>query len=100
MNRTVLLWFVVGWIGFLILPWYVIEDGFWGLEWVLDGYPFDTDYGPAWAHLLEGEKVWLAPIPLFLLLPLLTRGRIKSRNPSTGSANFFCECSLGSEFKF
>ena len=78
MNRTVLLWFVVGWIGFLILPWYVIEDGFWGLEWVLDGYPFDTDYGPAWAHLLEGEKVWLAPIPLFLLLPLLTRGRIKS----------------------
>ena len=78
MNRTVLLWFVVGWIGFLILPWYVIEDGFWGLEWVLDGYPFDTDYGPAWAHLLEGEKVWLAPIPLLLLLPLLTRGRIKS----------------------
>ena len=78
MNRTVLLWFVVGWIGFLILPWYVIEDGFWGLEWVLDGYPFDTDYGPAWAHLLEEEKVWLAPIPLFLLLPLLTRGRIKS----------------------
>ena len=78
MNRTVLLWFVVGWIGFLILPWYVIEDGFWGLEWVLDGYPFDTDYGPAWAHLLEGEKVWLAPIPLFLLLPLLTRGRIKT----------------------
>ena len=78
MNRTVLLWFVVGWIGFLILPWYVIEDGFWGLEWVLDGYPFDTDYGPAWAHLLEGEKVWLAPIPLFLLLPFLTRGRIKS----------------------
>jgi len=78
MNRTVLLWFVVGWIGFLILPWYVIEDGFWGLEWVLDGYPFDTDYGPAWAHLLEEEKVWLAPIPLFLLLPFLTRGRIKS----------------------
>ncbi|MDE0994343.1 MAG: iron ABC transporter permease [Rhodospirillales bacterium] len=78
MNRTVLLWLVVGWIGVLILPWYVIEDGFWGLEWVLDGYPFDTDYGPTWAHLLEGEKVWLAPIPLFLLLPFLTGGRIKS----------------------
>lgn len=78
MNRTVLIWLAVGWVGFLILPWYVIEDGFWGLEWLIDGYPFDSDYGPAWAHWLEADKAWLAPIPLFLLLPVLTRGRVKT----------------------
>jgi len=78
MNRTVLMWLAVGWVGFLILPWYVIEDGFWGLEWLIDGYPFDSDYGPAWAHWLEGDKAWLAPIPVFLLLPFLTHGRLKT----------------------
>ena len=78
MNRTVALWQTVGLIGFLILPWYVIEDGFWGLEWITDGYPLDSDYGPAWAQILYGGKAWLAPISLFLLLPLATRGRAKS----------------------
>ena len=78
MNRTVLLWLIIGLVGFLILPWYVIEDGFWGLEWIVDGYPLDPDYGPAWAQIMEGGKVWLSPIPLFLLLPLATWGRIKS----------------------
>ena len=77
MNRTVLLWLAVGLIGFLILPWYVIEDGFWGLEWIVDGYPLDPDFGPAWVQILEGGKVWLAPLPLFLVLPLATWGRAK-----------------------
>ncbi len=77
MNRTVLLWLTVGLIGFLILPWYVIEDGFWGLDWVVDGYPLDPDYGPGWAQIMEGGKVWLTPIPFFLLLPLATWGRAK-----------------------
>lgn len=78
MNRTVLLWMIIGWAGFMILPWYVIEDGFWGLEWILDGYPLDTDYGPAWAQIMEGGKFWLSPFPLFLLLPLAVWGRVKS----------------------
>ncbi|MCP4494422.1 MAG: iron ABC transporter permease [Gammaproteobacteria bacterium] len=64
--------------GFLVLPWYVIEDGFWGLDWVLDGYPFDTDYAPAIIQIFSGDKIWLAPLLLFLLAPLATRGRAKS----------------------
>ena len=36
MNRIVLTWLAIGLIAFLILPWYVIEDGFWGLEWIVD----------------------------------------------------------------
>ncbi len=78
MNRTVVLWLVVGWIGFLILPWYVIEDGFWGLEWIVDGYPFDTDYAPAIIQIFEGGKAWLAPLPFLLALPLVTWGRLKT----------------------
>lgn len=78
MNRIVLTWLAIGLTAFLILPWYVIEDGFWGLEWIVDGYPLDPDYGPAWAQIMEGGKVWLTPIPFFLLLPLATLGRKKT----------------------
>lgn len=78
MNRTVALWLAVGWVGYLILPWYAIEDGFWGMDWIFDGYPFDTDYAPAFIQSYEGGKVWLAPLLLFLTLPLAIWGRIKS----------------------
>jgi iron(III) transport system permease protein len=78
MNRTVALWTVAGWVGLLVLPWYVIEDGFWGFSWLLDGWPMDPDYGPAWVQVLDDGKVWLAPIFLFLLAPLATWGRHKS----------------------
>jgi len=70
MNRTVVLWLAVGLFGFCLLPWYVLEDGLWSFEW-LDGYPFDTDYAPGLFLLLQGEKLWLAPIPFILILPLI-----------------------------
>lgn len=72
------MWLGIGLFGFLILPWYVVEDGFWGLEWIIDGYPTDPDYGPAWVQIFNGDKAWLAPIPVFLLGVLLTYGREKS----------------------
>ena len=68
----------VGWIGFLILPWYVIEDGFWSLEWIIDGYPFDLDYAPGLLHVSQGSSAWLAPIAFFLLLPVFVLGRSRS----------------------
>jgi len=77
MNRSVTVWLVVGWAGFLILPWYAIEDGFWGLSWIIDGYPLDPDYGPAWVQVLWGNKPWLGPVGLFLLLPLFAPGKAK-----------------------
>ncbi len=76
MNRTVVLWLAVGLFGFCVLPWYVLEDGLWSFEW-LDGYPFDTDYAPGLFLLLQGEKLWLAPIPLVLVFPLLIIGATK-----------------------
>lgn len=69
MNRTVLIWLVVAWTGFLALPWYAVEDGFWSLQWVVDGFPFD-DYSPLAVLLAAGESLWISPIVLFLLIPV------------------------------
>ena len=80
MNRTIALWLTVGLLGFCVLPWYVLEDGLWSFEWLRDGYPYDTDYAPGLFLLLQGEKLWLAPIPFLLLLPLLVLTASK-RNP-------------------
>ena len=48
------------------------------MGWIFDGYPFDTDYAPAIVQIFVGEKVWLAPLLFFLVLPIATWGRIKS----------------------
>ncbi len=77
MNRTIALWFVVGLAGFTLFPWYVLEDGFFSFEW-LDGYPYDSDYAPALFLIAQSEKLWLAPLALFLALPLLSIGRVKN----------------------
>ena len=74
MSKSTWLWLVLGLIGFCLLPWYVQEDGFWGFEWLVDGYPFDPDYAPGLFLLLQGEKLWLAPIPVWLLLPIFALG--------------------------
>jgi len=74
MNKSTWLWLVLGLIGFCLLPWYVQEDGFWGFEWLVDGYPFDPDYAPGLFLILQGEKLWLAPIPVWLLLPIFALG--------------------------
>lgn len=70
LHPNVSLWLAVGCIGFCLLPWYGIDDGFFSFEWLFDGYPTDPDYAPALFLIFQGEKTWLAPIALFLLLPL------------------------------
>ena len=77
MNRTVALWLAVGWVGFAILPWYAIYDGFWSLEW-LDGYPTDIDSAPAVLQIFMHGRWWLAPIGLALLAPVAVLWRPKT----------------------
>ena len=78
-TRPVLIfWIIVGWVGYCILPWYGIEDGFFSFEWIFDGFPLEEDYAPAIFLLAGGEKLWLAPIIIFLVLPLTLIGRRKS----------------------
>ena len=77
-NTTVLIWLIAGLIAFVLLPWYVQEDGFWSFVWLFEGYPYDTDYAPAAFLLAQGQKLWLAPLALFLLIPFAILGRHKS----------------------
>lgn len=77
-HPTVLLWTAVGLAGFVLLPWYGLDDNFFTLSWLLDGYPFDDNVAPALFLILQGQKLWLAPMGLVLVLPMLLYGRRKS----------------------
>nr|WP_299723823.1 iron ABC transporter permease [uncultured Tateyamaria sp.] len=74
-------WIIAGWAGLLILPWYGVEDGFFALEWLFDGYPLDEDYAPAAFLIGQGEKLWLTPLLLPLLTPFLAL-RLKKSDPN------------------
>ena len=87
MTRILAIWLLIGWAGFLIFPWYLLEDGFWSLSWIIEGYPLDLDFAPAVFHIFQGKSLWLAPIALFLLLPLATIGRSRS-DPFTSTVLF------------
>ena len=78
-SRVVLLWVLTGLIGYFVLPWYLLEDGFFSFEWLFDGYPFDSDYAPAAFLIFQGEKIWLAPLILPLLLPLIALSQRSNR---------------------
>ncbi|MEX0350794.1 MAG: ABC transporter permease [Paracoccaceae bacterium] len=68
-HPVLLFWIIAGWVGFFLLPWYGVEE-FFSFEWLVDGYPFDTDYAPAGFLIAQGEKLWLAPMVLALIAPL------------------------------
>src|SRR5262245_22995560 len=74
-TRTVFLLAAIGLFGFLILPWYAIEDGFFSIDW-LPYYPLDPELAPAVIQSLE--RPWLLAIALFLLAPLLVARKPKA----------------------
>lgn len=77
-HPTLLLWLIVGWAGFCLLPWYGSEEGIFSLEWLFNGYPFDEDYAPALFLILQSEKLWLSPLLIFLALPIWAFRALKS----------------------
>lgn len=76
-NSVLVFWIIAGLVGFFLLPWYGVED-FFTFEWLVDGYPFDTDYAPGAFLIAQGEKLWLAPLLLPLLAPLLVLNKRKT----------------------
>ncbi|RJT40684.1 iron ABC transporter permease [Mesorhizobium waimense] len=78
LHPTVVLWTAVGLIGFVLLPWYGLRDNFFTLSWLFDGYPFDDNVAPALFLVLQGQKLWLAPLGILLLAPLLLWRRKKA----------------------
>ena len=77
-HPVLIFWITAGWVGFCLLPWYMVDGGLWSFEWLLDGYPFDEGYAPAAFLIGQGEKLWLAPLVIALALPLLVLKRTKS----------------------
>jgi iron(III) transport system permease protein len=77
-SPALIFWIVAGWVGYLLLPWYGVEDGFLSFVWLVEGYPFDENFAPAAFLIGQGEKVWLAPLLLPLAAPLFVLGRKKS----------------------
>ena len=77
-HPALIFWIIAGWVGFCLLPWYGIEDGFFTFEWLIDGYPFDEDYAPAIFLIGQGEKLWLAPLLIPMIASLLVLKRSKS----------------------
>ena len=78
LHPTAALWTAVGLVGFVLLPWYGLDDNFFSLSWLFDGYPLNDDVAPALFLVLQGQKLWLAPMGLLLLAPLLLWRRDKS----------------------
>ena len=77
-QPALIFWIVAGWVGYCLLPWYGVEDGFFTFEWLVDGYPFDDDYAPAAILIAQGEKLWLAPLLIPLITSVFALGRKKS----------------------
>ncbi|MBI4183958.1 MAG: iron ABC transporter permease [Proteobacteria bacterium] len=70
MTRTAALWLAVGWVGYALLPWYAIDGGFWGFDW-FSGYPAELASAPGLLAGLTQGRIWLLPIALPLLAPVL-----------------------------
>ena len=82
-HPVLVFWILTGWVSFSLIPWYGIEDGFFSLAWLIDGYPFDTDYAPAAFLVAQGEKLWLLPLLLPLASSLLAL-RLEKSDPAYG----------------
>lgn len=77
-QPVLLLWFILGWVGFGLIPWYGLDSNFFSLSWLLRGYPFNEKVAPGLFLVLQGKKLWLAPMILLLAMPLVLYGRLKS----------------------
>ena len=71
----------LGALAIALMPWYMLQDGFFSFTW-LSGYPLDAESASLLSLLLQGQKLWLAPIGLIFLvlfagalLPLTRRKR-------------------------
>jgi iron(III) transport system permease protein len=75
LDRVLLGWLLVGWVGFTVLPWYALEDGLFDPGWIAAGPVADRDTASALFQGLLHAKPWLLPLLLFLALPLVALRR-------------------------
>jgi iron(III) transport system permease protein len=59
-ERSILVWSAVGLLAALLLPWYGLQEGLTGVNWV-SGLWSSEDYAGGIAEILAHGKWWLAP---------------------------------------
>lgn len=75
--RSLALWLGGSLAAYLLLPWYVIEEGFLDPEW-MPYYPMDSEAGPALVQAFVFGRPWLLGLLPFLLGPWLVVRRRRS----------------------
>ncbi len=63
---------VLGAVALILLPWYRIEGGFFGLGW-LAGFPLSPEVAPGLVQIAMHGRFWLVPVLILLLLAGLVR---------------------------
>ena len=66
MKNTLYLWIVIGLTGACLLPWYVVEQGFWTLSWFSTFTQEDT--APLLFQTLLHGRLWLLPVIILLVI--------------------------------
>ncbi|MEX3009481.1 ABC transporter permease [Hoeflea sp. TYP-13] len=64
MVRTTSLWLLVGLFGYCLLPWFMVEDGFWSFSWIQNFGTGET--APALFQALFQRRISLTPAGIAL----------------------------------
>ncbi len=97
-RRLILAWLAAGLGGYLLLPWYILQDGVLGVAWMRDW--LGRDNASAVVQAVRHGRPWLAPIGLLLLAgfaglvrawPRRMRGAALMAVGATGFAYFLAQ---------
>lgn len=66
---------ILGVVALTLLPWYRIEDGFFGFGW-LAGFPFTAETAPGLVQIATHGRLWLAVVVLLMLAAGAARGMV------------------------
>ncbi|MFT4160146.1 ABC transporter permease [Shinella sp.] len=72
-NRRLDIVLILGAVALTLLPWYRIENGFFGFGW-LAGFPLSTEAAPGLVQIAAHGRLWLAAVVLLLLIAGAARG--------------------------
>src|SRR3546814_15942915 len=72
-NRRLDVILILGVVALTLLPWYRIDDAFYGFGW-LAGFPLSTEAAPGIVQIAAHGRLWLAGVVLLLLLAVTARG--------------------------
>ncbi|EJC75404.1 ABC-type Fe3+ transport system, permease component [Rhizobium leguminosarum bv. trifolii WSM2012] len=72
-NRRLDVVLILGAVALTLLPWYRIENGFFGLGWVA-GFPSSPEAAPGIVQIFAHGRLWLAGALVLFLLAVAARG--------------------------